>query len=160
MTSTTRVFFAGVGTSVVFLAVGFGAGLMLAKSALNDPPLQNRATSEPSPGVRVVLPASADPAPQIATAPPPPEPQLQAQADQDGQAQVAQKPPEDNATKKLDRDERTEWRKRQAERKAKRLAAAKIAATKARQRIEQHERMQPGIMAFGNDQSRVSWFGN
>jgi hypothetical protein len=160
MISTARIFFAGIGTSFVILAVGFGAGLMLAKSALTDPPLQNRATSEPSPGVRVILPASAEPALQIAAAPSAPEPQLQAQTSQDGQAQVAQKPPDDIATRKLDRDERTERRKRHAEQKAKRVAAAKIAAARARQRIEQHERVQPGIMAFGNDEPRISWFGN
>lgn len=160
MASNARIFFAGIGTSFVILAVGFGAGLMLAKSALNDPPLQNRATSEPSPGMRVILPASAEPAPQIAAAPPAPERQPQAQTGQDGQPQVAPKPPEDTTTKKLDRDERTERRKRYAERKAKRIAAAKIAAAKARQRIEHHERMQPGVMAFGNDEPRISWFGN
>jgi hypothetical protein len=49
MASNARIFFAGIGTSFVILAVGFGAGLILAKSALHDPPLQNRATSEPSP---------------------------------------------------------------------------------------------------------------
>jgi type IV secretory pathway VirB10-like protein len=160
MASNARIFFAGIGTSFVILAVGFGAGLILAKSALHDPPLQNRATSEPSPGIRVILPASAEPTPQIAAAPPAPEPKLQAQAGQDSQAQVTQKAPEETATKKLDRDESIERRKRYAERKAKRQAATRIAAAKARQRIERQEPTQPSIMAFGNDEPRISLFGN
>jgi hypothetical protein len=117
MASNARIFFAGIGTSFVILGVGFSAGLMLAKSALHDPPEQNRTTPEPSPAMRVILPASAEPAPQAVAAAPAPEPQPQAQAGQD--AQVAQKTPEDTATKKLDRDERAERRKRYAERKAK-----------------------------------------
>jgi hypothetical protein len=161
MASNARIFFAGIGTSFVILAVGFGAGLILAKSALHDPPLQNRGTSEPSPGMRVILPASAEPAPQIAAAPPAPESQPQAQSGQDAQPQaVAQKPPGETATKKLDQDERSERRKRYAERKAKRQAATRIAAAKARQWIERQEPTQPGIMAFGNDEPRVSFFGN
>ena|SRR5437868_2962198 len=155
MASNARIFFAGIGTSFAILAVGFSAGLMLAKSALHDPPAQNRTASESSPAMRVILPASAEPAPQAAAAAPAPEPQPQAQTGQDAQAQVAQKPPEDAATKKLDRDERADRRKRYAERKAKRIAAAK-----ARQRIERQERAQPGIMAFGNDEPRISLFGN
>lgn len=153
MASNVRIFFAGIGTSFVILAVGFGAGLMLAKSALNEPPLQNRATSEPSPAMRVILPASAEPAPQITAAAPAPEPQPQAQTEP--QTQVAQKPPENAAARKLDRDERAERRKRYAERKAKRIAAAK-----ARQRIEWQQRTEPGILAFGNDEPRISFFGN
>jgi type IV secretory pathway VirB10-like protein len=157
MASNARIFFAGMGTSFVILAVGFSGGLMLAKSALNDPPAQNRITSEPSPAMRVILPASAEPAPQAAAAAPAPEPQPQVQTDQDAQPQVAQKPPEDTATKKLDREERAERSKRYAaERKAKRIAAAK-----ARQRIEWQERTtEPGIMAFSNDGPRISLFGN
>ena len=157
MASNARIFFAGIGTSFVILAVGFSAGLMLARSALHDPPLPNRATSEPSPRMRVILPVSAEPALQVAAAPPAPEPQLQAQTVQDAPAQVAQKPPEETATKKL---ERTERRKRYAERKARRQAAARIAATKARQGMERQEPTQPGIMAFGNDEARISLFGN
>jgi hypothetical protein len=33
MASNARIFFAGVGTTFVILAIGFGGGLMLAKSA-------------------------------------------------------------------------------------------------------------------------------
>ncbi len=34
MASNARIFFAGVGTTFVILAIGFGGGAMLAKSAL------------------------------------------------------------------------------------------------------------------------------
>jgi type IV secretory pathway VirB10-like protein len=156
MASNARTFFAGVTTSFVILAIGFSAGLMLAKSALHEPSAQKRTTSEPSPAMRVILPASAEPAPQAAAAASAPEPQPQAQTGQDAQAQVTQKPPEDTATKKLDRDQRAERRKRYAERKAKKIAGAKV-----RQRIEWQERTtEPGIMAFRNDGPRISLFGN
>ena len=36
MSSNARVFFAGVGTTFVILAVGFGTGLMLASSTLQE----------------------------------------------------------------------------------------------------------------------------
>jgi hypothetical protein len=153
MASNAPIFFAGIGTSFVILAVGFGGGLMLAKSALNDPPPQSRTSSEPSPGMRVILPASAEPAPQVRAAVPAPEPQPQ--TGQEARAQVAEKPPESADAKKFDRAERIERRKRYAERKAKRIAAAQ-----ARQRIEWQERPEPGVMAFGNGEPRISLFGN
>ena len=55
--------------------------------------------------------------------------------------------------KKAERDLKAE-RRRYAERKAKRIAAAR-----ARQQVEPRERTEPGIMAFGGDESRMS-FGN
>src|ERR1044072_939931 len=60
MASNARIFFAGIGTSFVILALGFGAGLIMAKSTLHEPPLKNRTASEPSPGMRIILPASAE----------------------------------------------------------------------------------------------------
>ena len=62
----------------MILAVGFGGGLMLAKSALHDHPPQMRAGSEPTPGMRVILPPSAEPAIPVAerTAAPEPKPQV------------------------------------------------------------------------------------
>ena len=36
MSSNARVFFAGVGTTFVILAVGFGTGLMMASSTLQE----------------------------------------------------------------------------------------------------------------------------
>ena len=36
MTSHARIFFAGVGTTFVILAIGFGGGVLLATSAVKD----------------------------------------------------------------------------------------------------------------------------
>ena len=36
MTSHARIFFAGVGTTFVILAIGFGGGVLLATSAVQD----------------------------------------------------------------------------------------------------------------------------
>ena len=128
---------------------------MLAKSALHDRPAQNSANakSEPTPGMRVILPASAEPAAQVTAAAPGPQPQPEAQPGNEAQAPVAKKSAENVEVK--DRDERMERRKRYAERKAKRIATAKV-----RQGTELQERQEPGIMAFGRDEPRISLFGN
>ncbi|MEA2985653.1 MAG: hypothetical protein QOD94_1907, partial [Alphaproteobacteria bacterium] len=70
MVSSARVFFAGVGTTFAILAVGFGGGIMLAKSALQDQPAQTRASAEAPPPARVILAATA------AAAVRPPEPAI------------------------------------------------------------------------------------
>ena len=62
MSSNARIFFAGVGTTFVILAVGFGADLMMASSTLPDTARRAGSTSERLAPVRVVLPASAEPA--------------------------------------------------------------------------------------------------
>ena len=92
MTSNARIFFAGVGTSFVILAVGFGGGLMLAKSALHDQPPQMRASSEPTPGMRVILPPSAEPAIQVAERTAALEPKPQVQPVKEVQAPVVDRP--------------------------------------------------------------------
>jgi hypothetical protein len=82
MASHARIFFAGMGTTLVILGAGFGGGLMMAESALNEPVGYRRLASAPEPPspARIVLPSSAEaaqppqPPPQIAAAPqPPPE---------------------------------------------------------------------------------------
>ncbi len=103
MASNARIFFAGVGTTFVILAIGFGGGLMLAKSALHDPPGQTRANSEPARSMRVILPASAEPALQV-TAAVPTEPQPQAQPAQNMPAPVIEKPVEKAEPKKAEQD--------------------------------------------------------
>jgi hypothetical protein len=75
MASTARIFFAGVATTFVILAGGFGAGLMLAKSAVQEPPPRIGASSEAPSGMRVILPASAEPALQVTRVAPQPEAQ-------------------------------------------------------------------------------------
>jgi type IV secretory pathway VirB10-like protein len=152
MTSNARIFFAGVGTTFVILAVGFGGGLMLAKSALHDQPPQMRASSEPTSGMRVILPPSAEPAIQVAERTAALEPKPQVQPVKEVQAPVEQKVEKEDP-KRAERDLKAE-RRRYAERKAKRMAAAR-----ARQQVEPRERTEPGIMAFGGDESRMS-FGN
>ena len=61
MATNTGAFVAEIGTTFVVLAVGFGGGLMLAKSAPNErPQLHARAASEePKVPIRVILPTSA-----------------------------------------------------------------------------------------------------
>lgn len=151
MASTARIFFAGIGTTFAILAVGFGGGLLLAKSTLHDQPLQARASSEPSRGVRVILPASAEPAIQTAASIPT-EPNPIVQPVNDVQA-IA--PPSEKADTKLAEKEQKAERRRVKERKAK-----KLAAVRARRQVEPVERSEPGIMAFGGDVSRSNFFGN
>ena len=160
MASSAKIFFAGVGTTFLILAVGFGGGLMLAKSALQDAPPQTRASSEsassePS-GVRVILPASAEPALQSTAAVPTPAPAPPLQPAQHLQAPV-EKQVEPIDAKKSERDLRAERRKRQAER-ARKMERREL--NRAPQRIEQ-DRQEAGIVAFGGDEPRMGgFFGN
>jgi hypothetical protein len=159
--SNARIFFAGMGTSVLLLGMGFGSGLMLARTA-TEPVTQNRATTaDRLPPARVVLPASAEAAPArlapgetlVATGVSAPQSQERQSTERDRQAERAEK-------KKPEAEER-DRRRRYAERKARREAA------RAKQQQEQQyeaRRLQPNIVAFGGneEQSRVegSSFGN
>lgn len=140
-----------MGTTFAILAIGFGGGLLLAKSALHDSPNHARASSDPSSGMRVILPASAAPALQVTAVVPTPEPPLQPAQELQTAAnnQVEKADP-----KKPERDLKAE-RRRQAERKARRMAA-----DRARQRTEPQMRQGPGIMALGGDESHVNFFRN
>jgi hypothetical protein len=151
MASNARIFFAGVGTSFVILAVGFSGGLMLAKTALNDPPQQMRATSEPASGMRVVLPPSSEPAIQVVERTNSPESKPPVQPAQEMQAPVQQQV---EKAKKAERDLKAE-RRRYAERKARRIAAAR-----AQLQVEPREQTVPGVMAFGGYDPRMRPFGN
>src|SRR4051794_32528562 len=79
MASNAGIFFAGVGTTFIILGAGFGGGLMMATSALNEPIEYRNLASAPKPPspIRVILPSSAaaaqnpQPAPQIAPEPQP-----------------------------------------------------------------------------------------
>lgn len=157
MATNTGAFFVGVGTASAILAVGFGGGLILAKATMEPRAEQQaRAPRENAPPVRVILPASAEPAqpPQssMATAaeqvaPTPPAPIKE--------ALVPEKTMEKVDTRKVEARER---RKRQAERHAKRFAER----AKRKQQIEQAEQRDAPIMAFGGDEHRQSsgFFGN
>jgi hypothetical protein len=152
MPSNARIFLAGVLTTFVILAVGFGGGLMLAQSALKEPSgYQSRASSQQATPVRVILPASAEPAqsPQPSTdGIPTPEPQPQAQPVKEVHAAV-EKQVESVETRQAEAaDERRERRRHYAERKSKRMAA------RAKQQMDQmRQRPEPGILAFGRDES-------
>ena len=159
MPSNARIFFAGIGTTFVILALGFGGGLMLASSTLPDPAGRSPSASERLSPVRVVLPTSAEPArPPQPTLPSPavPESEPKAQQAKEGPAPV-ERQVEETITRKDEAGKR-EHRSR-SERRTKKLAAAR-----ARQQLFEQQRRarEPGIMAFGGDeQPRISgFFGN
>jgi type IV secretory pathway VirB10-like protein len=140
MASNSRVFFAGMGTTFIILAVGFGGGVILARTTM-ELPAPSPSLAARLPPARVILPASAEaaaqPQPLVETpaAPDPPPPvtpvkQVQQAQERDRQAERAEQ-------RKAEAKERAR-RKRYAERKA-RLEAARLAAE------------QPGVMAFGSD---------
>lgn len=154
MASSARVFFAGVGTTFAILAVGFGGGVMLAKSALRDQPAQTRASVEPPAPAKVILASMAEPAVR-APDPTVPEPKSQVQPAHDTQAAAAPTQVEKTDPRKAERESRAK-RKRIAERKAR-----KIAAERARRMEVQQPQQAPGILAFGGDQSQLGGlFGN
>lgn len=162
MATGAGAFFAGIGTTFVILAAGFGGGLLTARSALNEPSgLQHRSIGEAPPPVRVVLPSSAEaaqPSPQLAQRqtsaqptemPPAPEPAKQVQLPVEKQVEKAE-------TRKADAEDR-DRKRRYTERKARRAAEAR--ARRDQQRAPQPE---APVMAFGGDSSSQygGWSGN
>ena len=158
MASNFRIFFAGVGTSFIILGVGFGSGLMMAKSALEEPTgYRSGTSSEPLPPARVILPSTTEAAlpPQtlkeqraVAASPESaPQPQVQPVKE------VTQAPVEQQLDK-LDtrKAKERERRKRVAERKAKQLAAQRA----KHQHNEPNERPRGPVLAFGGDEPRQS----
>jgi hypothetical protein len=101
----------------------------------------------------VSLPASAEPALKV-TAAVLTEPQPQNQPAQNVQAPMIEKPVEKAEPNKAEKDMKAA-RQRYAERKAKRIAAARV-----RQRIEPQQTQEPGVMAFGGNEPRTGFFGN
>jgi hypothetical protein len=161
MATGAGAFFAGIGTTFVILAAGFGGGLLTARSALDEPSgLQHRSIGEAPTPVRVVLPSSAEaaqPSPQLAQQqtsaqqtemPLPPEPAKQ--------VQPVEKQVEKAETRKADAEDR-DRKRRYAERKARRAAEAR--ARRDQQRAPQQE---APVMAFGGDNSFQygGWSGN
>jgi outer membrane biosynthesis protein TonB len=149
MATSTGAFFAGVGTTLVFLALGFGGGLMMARSVLHEPSgYQARTVSEAPAPVRVILPNSAE------AAQPPQQPQMSSLPDPAPQPAVqptkeVQAPVEKADARKAEAEER-ERKRRYAERKARRLAESR-----ARQQREQQQpraREDAPIVAFGEDE--------
>jgi hypothetical protein len=153
MASNAAIFFAGVGTTFLILGAGFGGGMLMATSALQDSrnSYQAHALEDLPAPIRVVLPASAQaagpaeaqkkPAPSEQPATPP---QVQPPANE---AQIAPEKVEKAETRKADSDKR---KRRQAERRTKRLAA---------KRNHRHETDPPSeapVMAFGRDEQQPS----
>jgi hypothetical protein len=161
MASNTRVFFAGAGTALVILALGFGGGLMLAKTSL-EPTGPSRSVADRLPPVRVILPASADAATPsqapVQTVAFQDAPQLLPVSAEAQQAAEKQKQASERIERRKAEAEERARRKRYAERKEKREAARL-----AHQQQNQHPpTMQAGV-AFerDDDQSRGGGlFGN
>jgi type IV secretory pathway VirB10-like protein len=170
MTSSTRAFFVGVGTTFVILSVGFGGGLMLAKKVMEPtPPAPSRSLADRLPPARVILPTSAEAAapPELPAAASAPETAPQVLQTQTVQPQpiptkeVQQAPEKDRQAERAERRkaeaEERERRKRTAERKARREAARMA-------QQQQQSQQRPGIMAFGGDNEQPSFgsglFGN
>ena len=153
MASSANIFFAGIGTTFVIIAAGFGGGLMFAKTALQDTPVQTRASSRQIDAVRVVLPTTA----QAAEAPQ--APQAVAVPQQPVPVKGSEKQVEKVNTRRTEAEDRAR-KKRYAERKARKIAATKQ-QMEAKQQIEQRA-SQPGILAFGGDEQPRSggFFGN
>ena len=169
MTSTTRIFFIGVGTTLAILSAGFGGGLMFAKNAMEQPRSANiRSAADRLPAVRVVLPTSAEAA-QPAQAPAA-STQLASFAQPAASPEpVAERPPgpsqaplqataEDQqadrmARRKAEAEDRVH-RRRLTERKARRDAAR--VARRLQQEDQSLQRREPGILAFDDEQSRGS----
>jgi hypothetical protein len=159
MASNLRIFFAGVGTTFVLLGMGFGGGLMMAKSALQEPIGDRPRASSELPPARVILPSTKEaalppPTPkeqEVVATPPEPPPHPQAQPAKE----VAQAPIEQQVdkvdTRKAKAEERAR-RKRIAERKTKQLAAERV----RQQHVEPDERPRGPVMAFGGDEPRQS----
>jgi hypothetical protein len=155
MASNAIAFFAGIGTTFAILTAGFGGGLVFTKAAFDHRPAPNRADPGPVPPVRVILPAYAEAARGIISAPD--------QTQTDAQTAKPDLQPAQEATKAVAQVEKADVReaerksrvaaRRQAERKAR-----KIAAARAKQRLEAQRREEPAIMAFGGDGPPL--FGN
>ena len=162
MATNIGAFFVGVGTTSAILAVGFGGGLMMAKTAMEPrTEVQARASQQAAPPVRVILPASSEPA-----QPPQPTASLTAATEQMAPPPPALTPIKDasapeQAFEKVDRRkaeaEEREQRNRAAQRKAKRLA-------ERAKRQPQIEQSRPPVMAFGVDEPphrpSFGFFGN
>lgn len=152
MASNTRAFFAGIGTTFVILAIGFGGGLLLANNVMEPTPSVAAQSTLPTPA-RIILPASAEAAqpPQPSTAAPEPAPQVI--PTKAIQQPVEQSEPAKRAEQRKADSQQHVRRKKLAERKAKR-EATRLAI----QQQEQHYQ-RPGIMASGGDNYQQGFGG-
>jgi type IV secretory pathway VirB10-like protein len=157
MATNTSTFFAGVGTTFVILALGFSGGVMLTRT-IAGPPSEQQARAPKEPSMRVILPASAEPA-----QPPQPSSTTRETAPP-AQPPVKEAVLPEKTVGKVDihkaEAEEGERRKQSAERKAKRLADK----AKRQHQIELSQGHEAPIVAFGGNESRQSggfgFFGN
>jgi hypothetical protein len=164
--SNARIFFAGVGTTILLIGAGFGGGLMMAKTAMEPAPQTRATAADRLPPARVVLPASSE----AATTPPQPEaavpaalPQQQAQPPITSATDLSARAEKDNEAERAERRKaeaaEREQRRRLAERKAKR-EATRLAKQRQDQQQQNPQERAP-IIAFGGDeQPRSGFFGN
>ena len=153
MATSAGAFFAGIGTTFVVLAVGFGGGLLMAKSALQEPGgYQARAASEAPTPVRVILPTSAEAAQPPQQLPSTPEPAAQPAPQPAKEMQAPVEKADTKADTRKSEAEERERKRRYAERKARRQAAAR--ARVQREQRQPREREDAPIMAFGGDSSQ------
>jgi type IV secretory pathway VirB10-like protein len=187
MASTERIFFAGVATSVLLIGVGFGGGVMLGKTALEDVPQTKRAqtkSADTSPPARVVLPALTEAAPSpparapvqpiqaaVPVAPktqanPQPEPELIPAQALESQKHDIEKDKEHQAKAEKQQAERAERHRKAAERdRHRRVAERKARQEMARAQQKQQQDVHPpaeqlGVLALeeGDEPSRQSDF--
>lgn len=144
-TGMGRAFFAGVGSTFIILAFGFGSGLMMATSAPKEPSnYQTRAANIALAPVRIILPNSAE----AAQPPQQSEPLVQ--------AQKPAIPPTKHALTLVDREvQKDETRKTEAEerQRTRRYAERKAKLQAARARQQRELRQEAPVMAFGADNS-------
>jgi len=147
MVTNTSTFFAGVGTTFVILALGFGGGILLTRTVA-EPRSEQQARAPKEPPMRVILPASAEPAqppqlsPTTSETAPPAQPPVK-------EVVLPEKTIEKVDIHKAEAAE-GERRKQSAERKAKRLAEK----AKRQHQIEMSQGHDAPIVAFGGNQSR------
>jgi hypothetical protein len=148
MTSSRRIFFAGVGTTFLILGMGFGGGLMMANSALKEPTPSYALPNVGKTPVRVVLPTTAEP----------PQPQGQPQPQQ---VAAGGKPPVAEALKDTGkRAESVDFRNTDEDRgRGSSERKAKQQAEKLRQQQLQRRGKDAPLIAFGGDEPQTSFFG-
>jgi hypothetical protein len=152
MASNTRAFCAGIGTTFVILAIGFGGGVLLANNVMESTPSVAARSTLPTPA-RIILPASAEAAqtPQPSTVVADPAPQvtpIKAMQQPEEQSEPAKRA-EQREAESRQHDRRKKLAERRAKREATRLA------------IQQQERhyQRPGIMAAGGDNDQQGFGG-
>lgn len=183
MASTTSIFFAGVGTSLLLIGAGFGSGLLLGQAAV-DVPQKSRTVGSQSnvpPPAKVILPAMTTASPsasQTVEAAAPmrpaqaePEPTAEPTPVKDVQEQAGER--EKQARQHVEREKQQAARKVAAHERRKRYALQKAArrhqqGQQQQQLTAQQQEMprqseQPRVLAFGRSEGpnqQIGFFGN